>query len=145
MARAVPPGMRLIPLGFAAAASRRRAPIAAAALLVALAAGCAGPRYARLRRTDEGLSAAANRSLREAGFSGRSVEARTHGGVVALLGKVGRPEDVRRAERAVEAIPGVLRVNNLILIDEGPPRTAEFAAANRAPIVAARVEPAPGP
>lgn len=143
MARAVPStGMRLSRRILRPAALFRRRLACAAVLAGLAAAGCAGSAYARLRHADEGLSHAANRSLRAQGFPARRVEARAYRGVIALMGRVASPEEFARAERAVEGLPGVRRVNNLILIDESSPRTAESAAAKGTPLVAARVDPA---
>jgi BON domain len=106
--------------------------------LVLLTAACSAPGYSRLREADAELSAKANASLRaEAGAGGQQkIEARAYRGVVALLGEATAAE-VQRAERTVRALPGVARVNNLILIIDAPP-TAESPAAGGAPLVALR-------
>ena len=120
--------------------------VAGWALLVLLAsAACASPAYHRLRVADEQLSRNANASLRERlPATCRGVEARAYRGVVTLLGHAETREQHGLAERAVEGLPGVDRVNNLILL-------ADFsAAAMSAPaeadsVAAARVQPAPAP
>ena len=52
-------------------------------------------------------------------LSGSTVQAKSHSGVVALVGEV--PEEQLRsaAGRAAVTVPGVVRVNNLILVVKG--------------------------
>lgn len=116
-----------------------------ALLVIVGGVSCASPAYHRLRAADEQLSRKANASLREQ-LPGtcRGVEARAYRGVVTLLGDAQTPAQRGLAQKAVESLPGVERVNNLILV-------ADFsAAAMPAPaeadsVAAARVQPAPAP
>ena len=116
-----------------------------ALLVVVAGASCASPSYHRLRAADEQLSRKANASLREQlPGTGRGVEARAYRGVVTLLGDAQTPAQRGLAQQVVEGLPGVDRVNNLILV-------ADFsAAAMPAPaeadsVAAARAQPAPAP
>lgn len=111
---------------------------AAVGTLVLFTAACSAPAYLRLCEADAELSARANASLRvEAGVTGpQKIQASAYRGVVALLGKATAAECLR-AEQAVRQLPGVNRVNNLILIVDAPP-AAESPAAGGAPLVALR-------
>ena len=116
-----------------------------ALLLLLAGAACASPAYHRLRAADEQLSRKVNASLREQ-LRGTcpGVEARAYRGVITLLGQAQTPAQRGIAQQAVEGLPGVERVNNLILVAD------LSAAANAAPaeadsVVAARVQPAPAP
>jgi osmotically-inducible protein OsmY len=107
-------------------------------MLMLLTAACSAPGYSRLREADAELTAMANASLQaQAGVAvTQKIEARSYRGVVALLGEATAAE-VSRAEQAVRQLPGVHRVNNLVLIVDAPP-TAESPAAGGAPLVALR-------
>ena len=114
----------------------RRAALAGALLAVTAlgAAGCGTSRYSRRLEEDGRLSALATRSLAEARVTGVGLEARSHDGVVALLGHVSRPADRDRAEKAVAGIAGVVRVNNLILVEEELSASTAAPASRGAPL-----------
>lgn len=116
-----------------------------ALVLIMAGASCASPAYHRLRAADEQLSGKANASLREQlPDTGRGLEARAFRGVVTLLGQAQTPALRELAQQAVESLPGVDRVNNLILVEDlsaaaiAPPAEADS-------VVAARAQPAPAP
>lgn len=115
-----------------------------ALLLLLTGVSCASPAYYRLRRADEQLSRTANASLRERlPADCRGVEARAYRGVLTLLGQA-TPEQRGLAEQAVEGLPGVDRINNLILVADSS-AAAMAAPAEADSIAAARVQPAPAP
>lgn len=97
---------------------RTRIVLVAAALLAAgIASGCGSSSYARREKSDRQLSARVDQSLAaNPALSTCGLEATSHAGVVALLGEV--PEETLRvhAETVATAVPGVVRVNNLILV-----------------------------
>ena len=116
-----------------------------ALLLILAGVSCASPTYHRLRLADEQLSQKANASLRERLPAGcRGVEARAYRGVVTLLGPALTPAQRELAQQAVEGVPGVERVNNLILVADFP-AAAMAAPAEVDSVAAARVQPAPAP
>ena len=115
-----------------------------ALLLILAGASCASPAYYRLRAADEQLSGKANASLREQPGIGRGVEARAFRGVLTLLGQAQTSAQRELAQQAVEGLPGVDRVNNLILIADFS-EAAIAAPAEADSVVAARVQPAPAP
>ena len=84
--------------------------------------------------SDREVSGRANGALPAAGFDSGQIEARCYRGVVALLGEADETE-AREAQRVVSTVPGVLRVNNLVLY-EGSSTTSGFARAKKAPIIA---------
>ena len=84
--------------------------------------------------SDREVSGRANGALTAAGFDSGRIEARCYRGVVALLGEADETE-AREAQRVVSTVPGVLRVNNLVL-NEGSSTTSGFARAKKAPIIA---------
>lgn len=93
--------------------------IATAALLLTAvgAGGCGSSAYARRTADDARLSALVEQRLTTAdGLSASRVRARSHWGVVALVGEV--PEEQLREDAGQLAVkvPGVVRVNNLILV-----------------------------
>jgi hypothetical protein len=83
---------------------------------------------------DREVSGRANGALTAAGFESGRIEARVYRGVVALLGEADESE-AREAQRVVSAVPGVVRVNNLV-VNEGSSTTSGFARAKKAPIIA---------
>jgi len=90
---------------------------AAAILLAGFAAGCGSSAYGRRTDHDRLLSAQVDERLAaSSSLAGSRVEARSHWGVVALLGEVPEEQMKREAERVATAVPGVVRVNNLILV-----------------------------
>jgi len=120
--------------------------LAAGVLLAAFSLGCASSEYTRAREQDRRLSARVNEALL-AEFPGEAVEGRAHHGVVALLGEVKTEQGRSQAEAAACAVPGVARVNNMIMIDvEGSPsRTVGSSPVTGTPVIAARAETAPAP
>ncbi len=128
----------LSPVGMGKTSKHRwRSLAAASALLAVLAAGCGSSAYARRTAEDRHLSARVGDSLAASpGLSGVNVEARSHWGVVALLGEV--PDEALRqeAERAATAVPGVVRVNNLILVVKGASKAEGRAPAAGALFIA---------
>jgi osmotically-inducible protein OsmY len=102
-----------------------------------LGAGCGSSEYARRRDSDQRLSAiVAHRLAAEPALASAGVQARSHRGVVALVGEVGDEASKREAERIASAVPGVARVDNLILVVEGDSRAAGSAPAKGALILA---------
>jgi hypothetical protein len=117
---------------------QRKGRIAFGALLVmaTFGAGCASD-YASRREADERLSAAVGQRLEaDAALSGARVAARSHGGVVALVGEVPDERQKFEAARVAGAVAGVTRVDNLILVVKGDSRAAGSAPAKEALILA---------
>lgn len=115
----------------------RPAGIAAAvgfAAAFAALGGCASSPHRLAADSDRELSSRANQALSAAGFDSRRIEARSYRGVIALLGE-GADGESREAQRVVLAVPGVVRVNNLVL-NEGPSTASGFSRARTAPIIA---------
>lgn len=113
------------------------------AICVAAASGCASSRRAEQMRTDRNIASTANRTLAEGGTTGAArIEARCYRGVVTLMGEA-TPYESARAERAVRGIPGVRRVNTLIL-DEGSSAVSGFTRPEKAPIAARAATAGPG-
>jgi hypothetical protein len=97
---------------------------AAALLLAATAAGCGTSAYAQRERTDRQLTVEVrDRLASTAALSSARIDAKSYAGVVALLGEA--PDDAARlqAERVAGAVPGVVRVNNLILVVKSASKT----------------------
>jgi BON domain-containing protein len=92
--------------------------LAAASLLLPLiTAGCGSSSYARRESGDRQLSASVDGKLSStATLSSVRLEAKSHWGVIALLGEVPDEKLKIEAERIATAVPGVVRVNNLILV-----------------------------
>ena len=103
------------------ASGRLRLFATAAVLLAAAGAGgCGSSDYARRTAEDGRISQLVERQLATAsGLSGVSVQARSHWGVVALLGEVPEEQQKRAAGQVAVSVPGVKRVNNLILVVKG--------------------------
>ena len=100
-------------------------------------AGCASSPYARQRDADRQLSTLVGEQLATSpALSSAKVAARSHWGVVALLGEVPDEDSKREAERIASAVPGVARVNNLILVVKGDSRAGASAPAGSALILA---------
>lgn len=96
--------------------------LATAALFLAAvgAGGCGSSAYARRTSEDARLSALIEQRLTsKAGLSRAKVQARSHWGVVALLGEVPEEQLKRDAGLVAVGVPGVVRVNNLILVVKG--------------------------
>ncbi|HEX9303028.1 MAG TPA: BON domain-containing protein [Thermoanaerobaculia bacterium] len=96
---------------------------AAAILLAVFAAGCGSSAYARRTDQDRLLSVRVDERLAAtSSLAGSKVEAKAHWGVVALLGEVSEEQLKGEAERVATTVPGVVRVNNLILVAKGASR-----------------------
>lgn len=106
--------------------------------------GCASSAYEERVARDEQLSRTANLALEAAGVDTQRIEARSYLGVVALLGSADETE-VAVARRVVSGLPGVVRVNNLVLT-ESTSNASGFARAGvrKAPMIA-RGASAPDP
>jgi hypothetical protein len=84
------------------------------------AGGCGSSAYSRHTAEDARLSALIEQRLTAtAGLSASAVRARSHWGVVALVGEVPEEQLKRDAGQLAVAVPGVVRVNNLILVVKG--------------------------
>jgi osmotically-inducible protein OsmY len=118
--------------------SVRRVLFAACVATAFLAAGCGSSAYTRRRDKDALLSARVGQELAATpALTGARVEARSHWGVVALLGEVADETIRSEAGRVAGAIPGVARVDNLILVvKEGGPSAAGSTPAKGALILA---------
>ncbi|HEX9149414.1 MAG TPA: BON domain-containing protein [Thermoanaerobaculia bacterium] len=110
---------------------QRRAKVlcgAAIAIAVLGAAGCGSSEYARRTDADRTLSAQVGERLAaDPALSAANVAARSHSGVVALVGEAPNDEARLEAERVAGAVPGVARVDNLILVAKGDSRAAGSA------------------
>lgn len=96
--------------------------IATTALFLAAVAavGCGSSAYARRTADDARLSALVEQRLTTtASLSASRVRARSHWGVVALVGEVPEEQLKQNAGQLAVAVPGVVRVNNLILVVKG--------------------------
>jgi len=111
---------------------------AALAILVAATCGaaCTSATYTERVSRDQELTRKANVALADAGVDTRRIEAQSYFGVVALLGRADENE-VAAARRAVSELPGVVRVNNLVLT-EGISSASGFTRADgrKAPLIA---------
>ena len=56
-------------------------------------------------------------------LSAARIDAKSYAGVVALLGEAPDESSKRQAERVAGAVPGVVRVNNLILVVKSASKT----------------------
>ena len=84
------------------------------------AAGCGSSVYSRRTADDARLSALVEQRLTTtAGLSPSRVRARSHWGVVALVGEVPEEQLKQDAGQLAVGVPGVVRVNNLILVVKG--------------------------
>jgi osmotically-inducible protein OsmY len=92
-----------------------------AVLLAAVGAGgCGSSGYARRTAQDGRLSALVQHRLAATPIlSGSKVEAKSYSGVVALLGEVPDEEVKREAGQLAGGVPGVVRVNSLIVVVKG--------------------------
>jgi osmotically-inducible protein OsmY len=96
--------------------------LATAAVLLAAAGagGCGSSAYSRRTAEDARLSALVEQRLAAtSSLSGSKVQARSHWGVVALVGEVREEQLAREAGQLAVGVPGVVRVNNLILVVKG--------------------------
>jgi osmotically-inducible protein OsmY len=109
---------------------------AALVFAAAFAAGCATSAHATRSRADEELATRANGALAAAGFDCARLEARSYRGVVVLLG-VADDRESREAQSVLAAVPGVVRVNNLVST-ESARKASESVRPEGPPIVAVR-------
>ena len=102
-----------------------------AALVVPLvSAGCGSSQYALRQTTDRSLSSRVDERLAAAPeLSSAKIYARSHSGVVALVGEVGDESARVEAARIASAVEGVTRVDNLILVVKGDSRAVGSAPA----------------
>ena len=116
-------------IGMSNATPDRKKFLAAAAILLAgFAVGCGSSAYARRTDSDRLLSARVDERLAAtSSLAGSGVEAKSHWGVVALLGEVPEEELKSEAERVATMVPGVVRVNNLILVAKAASRAGGSA------------------
>ena len=113
----------------------RGIPILLIATLVVplVSAGCGSSRYALREATDRSLSSRVDERLAAApGLSSAKIRARSHSGVVALVGEVGDESARVEAAKIASAVDGVTRVDNLILVVKGDSRAAGSAPATAA-------------
>lgn len=106
--------------------SRRpgRALTATALLLAFTAVGCGTSAYARREKVDRQLTVEVrDRLMSTTDLSSARIEAKSYAGVVALLGEAPDEDSRLRAERVAGAVPGVVRVNNLILVVKSASKT----------------------
>ena len=106
------------------------------ASILGVATGCASSAYTDRVGRDHEISREANEALAAAGLDTRRIEAQSYLGVVALLGHADENETAA-ASRVVSQLPGVVRVNNLLLT-EGTSNASGFARADvrKAPMIA---------
>jgi BON domain-containing protein len=96
--------------------------LATAALFLAAvgAGGCGSSAYTRRTADDARLSALVEKRLTTtSGLSRARVRAKSHWGVVALVGEVSEEQLKHEAGSLAVGVPGVVRVNNLILVVKG--------------------------
>lgn len=110
------------------------------ALAVLGTAGCGSADYARRQEADRALSTLVGERLAsDPTVLSAKLDARAHSGVVALVGEA-PDENVRvEAERIVRVMPGVARVDNLILVVKGDSR-AEGSTPAKGALLMARTE-----
>jgi hypothetical protein len=93
-------------------------------------AGCSSSQYALRQASDRAVSARVVERLAAAPeLSSAKIHARSHSGVVALVGEVGDESDRIEAGKIAGAVDGVTRVDNLILVVKGDSRAAGSAPA----------------
>jgi len=114
--------------------------ISGSLVVASFAIGCGSSAYARRTDEDRRLSARVDERLAASPtLSTARVAAKSHGGVVVLLGEV--PEENLKSEAAhvASAVPGVVRVNNLILVARDA-TTAEGSAPAASALTIARTD-----
>jgi hypothetical protein len=105
-----------------------------------LGAGCASSKYARQQDADQELSSLVSERLAAVpALATARVAARSHWGVVALVGEVPDENSRREAERVAGGVAGVVRVDNLILVIEGGSK-AEASAPATSVLILARTD-----
>ena len=96
-------------------------------------AGCGSSQFARRQETDRSISVRVGEQLAAATeLSSAKIVARSHSGVVALVGEVGDESIRLEAGRIASGVEGVTRVDNLILVVKGDSRAAGSAPATAA-------------
>ena len=68
-------------------------------------------------------------------LSAARIDATSYSGVVALFGEVSDEDVKSRAEQVARAVPGVVRVNNLILVAKSASKTEGSSPAEGALII----------
>lgn len=116
--------------------------------VVGATSACASSAHGMAVSADRELSRRANEALVAAGTAGAEgetnrIEATGYRGVVSLLGE-SSDTAAQEAERVVRAVPGVVRVNNLLISNEGPSATSGSARSEKAPIAALATGAVPG-
>jgi hypothetical protein len=111
--------------------------LAAAALLLAgMAVGCGSSAYARREHADRRLTVQVRGELASVPtLSAARIDATSYSGVVALFGEVSDEDVKSRAEQVARAVPGVVRVNNLILVAKSASKTEGSSPAEGALII----------
>jgi hypothetical protein len=104
------------------------------AIAVALSGvGCGSSEYAVRRDADHRLAARVGVQLAAApALAASKVEAKSHWGVVALVGVAPDEESRLEAGRVASAVPGVARVDNMILVVKGDSKAEGSAPATGA-------------
>ncbi|HEY6066125.1 MAG TPA: BON domain-containing protein [Thermoanaerobaculia bacterium] len=114
--------------------------VAASIALLFAGAGCGSADYALRRESDARLSARVDLDLAASpALATSKVQARSHWGVVALIGEAPDEDSRNAAGRIAGAVPGVARVNNLILVVKGDSR-AEGSAPAKAALILTRAD-----
>ena len=105
----------------------------ASLFLAVLTSGCGSSRYSLRQEADRSVSVRVGAQLAAASaLSSAKIVARSHSGVVALVGEVGDENARLEAERIASGVDGVTRVDNLILVVKGDSRAAGSAPATAA-------------
>jgi BON domain-containing protein len=94
---------------------------------------CGSSQYARRQEADRSVSARVGARLAgSSALSSAKIVARSHSGVVALVGEVGDENARLEAGRIASGVDGVTRVDNMILVVKGDSRAAGSAPATAA-------------
>ena len=116
---------------------RRYRRAAALALVAAVTIGCGSTAHARRVADDQRLAAlVGERFAASPALSGSNLVVKSYAGVVALVGEAPDENVLREAEQVAASVPGVVRVNNLILVVKGASRAAGSAPAKGALVIA---------
>jgi BON domain-containing protein len=109
---------------------------AAIILLAGAAAGCGSSAYALRERADRQLTVQVRGELASVPtLSAARIDATTYSGVVALFGEVPDEDLKYRAGKVAGSVPGVVRVNNLILVAKSASKTEGSSPAEGALII----------
>ena len=110
---------------------------AALAVIAAVAVGCGTSTHARRVAADQRIAVlVGERFAASPALSSANVVAKSYAGVVALLGEAPDEAVLREAEQLATSVPGVIRVNNMMLVVKGASRTAGSAPAKGALVIA---------